>query len=347
MEEQYLSQIYTTFSSTHHRPFTFPPTPPSPAPQVPHCDPQWSTCLSQPLDTMFGYLPFPHSDPDLLFDTLASNVYPKCEHKTNTEQEVIMSPNEMATLHGAIPSPSNSEETPGTNIQPKYPFHETDFSLCHNHDDSNAGMLRRHQYNIKQHEMLPYCAEVNRENTTHKSNKCLQIPQKYGTKFLIKRTYLQTSDNEGNHSPEYQSPTHLQTQCAQHLGGQAVTLDEQAGAPTGFRSFDNVNDAIMLQEDGTGPRHQMTVDDIRSTPLRQEDNSAGDLLAVAGAFDQTTSDGEGGFLHPQSSAPPCGLGEFIYSLLSILSSTRRLIMSVLFRSFVDTHIRATIRLYVT
>jgi hypothetical protein len=267
---------------------------------------------------MFGYLPFQPSDADPLFDTLSSNVYPKCEHKTNTEQEAIMSPNEMTMSHGATPSPSNSDETPGTNIQPKYPFHETDFSLCHNNDDSNPGMLRRiHQYNINQHEMLQLCAEVNRENSTHKSSKRLQIPQKYGTKFLIKSTYVQSSDNEGSHSPAYLSPTHLQTQCAQHLGGQTVTLGEQSGAPTGFRSFDNVNTAIMLQEDGTGPRHQMTVDDIRSTPLSQEDSSAGDLLAVAGAFDHTTSDGEGELVHPRSSAPPCGLGEFIDSLLSI------------------------------
>jgi hypothetical protein len=273
---------------------------------------------------MFGYLPFQPSDPDPLFDTLASNVYPKCEHKTNTEQEVIMSPNEIAMSHGATPSPSNSEETPGAKIQPKYPFHETGFSLCHNHDDSNAGMLRRHQYHINQHEMLQHCAAVNGENTTHKSSKCLQIPQKYGTKVLIRRTYLLSSDNEGSHSPEYLNATHLQTQCAQHLGGQAVTLDEQAGAPKSFRSFDNVNDAIMLQEDGTGPRHQMTVDDIRSTPVSQEDSSVGDLLAVAGAFDHTTSDGEGEFLHSQSSAPPCGLGEFTDSLLSIFNSTKRL-----------------------
>jgi hypothetical protein len=121
--------------------------------------------------------------------------------------------------------------------------------------------------------------------------------------FLFKRSYLQISDNEGSHSPEYLNPTHLQTQCTQHLKGQAVTLDEQAGAPKGFRSFDDV---ILLQEDGTGNR-RMTVDDIRSTPLSQKDSSAGDLLAVAGAFDHTTSGGEGEFLHPQSSAPPCGL----------------------------------------
>jgi hypothetical protein len=259
---------------------------------------------------MFGYLPFQPSDPDPLFDTLTSNVYPKCEQKTNTEQEVITSPNEMTLSHGATPSPSNSDEIPGTNIQPKYSFHETDFNLCHNHEDSNAGMFRRHRYHVNQHETMQQRATENRDRTTYKSRKCLPIPQKYGTPFLFKRSYLQSSDNEGSHSPEYLNPTHLQTRCAQHFRGHAVTLEDQAGAPHGFRSFDHVNGVILLQEDGTGTRHQMSVDDIGSTPLRQKDSSAGDLLAVAGAFDHTTPGGEGEFLHPQSSAPPCGLGEF-------------------------------------
>ena len=324
MEEQYLSQIYAPFSSTHNRPFTFPPTPPSPAPQAPHCDSQWSTCLSQPLDTMFGYLPFQPPDPDPLFDTLTSNVYPKCEQKTNPEEELIMSPKEMTMSHGATPSPSNSDEIPGTKIQPKYSFHERDFNLCHNHEDSNAGMLRRHRYHVNQDEMMQQCATENRDSTTHRSNKCLPIPQKYGTTFLFKRSYVQISDNEGSHSPEYLNLTHLQTQCTQHLKGQAVTLEEQAGAPKGFRSFDGV---ILLQEDGTGTHHHMTVDDIRSTQLSRKDSSAGDLMAVAGAFDHTTSGGEGEFLHPQSSDPPCGLGEFIDSLLFICNSKRRLFIN--------------------
>lgn len=316
MEDQYLSQIYAPFTSTHNRPFTFPPTPPSPAPQVPHCDPQWSTCLSQPLDTMFGYLPFQPSDPDPLFDTLTRNVYPKCEQKTNEEQELIMTPIEMSVSHGATPSPSNSDEVSGTNLQPKYSFHDANFHLRHNREDSNAGMLRRHRYHANQHEMLQQCATENRHCTTHKSSKCLPLPQKYGTTFLLKRNYLQSSENDGSH---------LQTQYAQHLGGESVTLEVQAGTPKGFRGFDYVNDVMMLQEDGIGTRHRMTGDDIRSTPLSQKDSSAGDLLAVAGAFDHTTSGGEGEFLHQQSSAPPCGLGEFIDSLLSISNSTRRLL----------------------
>ena len=321
MEEQYLSQIYAPFSSTHNRPFTFPPTPPSPAPQAPHCDPQWSTCLHQPLDTMFGYLPFQPPDPDPLLDALTSNVYPKCEQKTNAEQEAIMSPpNEMTVSHGATPSPSDSDEIPGTNIQPKYSFHDTDFNLCHNHEDSNSGMFRRHGYHVNQRDTLQQCATENRDSTTHRSSKCLPIPQKYGTTFLFKRSYLQSSDNEGSHSPDYLSPTPLQTQCAQHLKGQVVALEEQEGAPKGFRRFDNVDDVILLQEDGNGTRRHMTVDDIRSTPLSQKDSSAVDLLAVAGAFDHTTSGGEGEFLHPQPSAHPCGLGEFIDSFLSISSS---------------------------
>jgi len=326
MEEQYLNQIYAPFSSIHNRPFTFPPTPPSPAPQAPHCDPNWSTCLSQPLDTMFGYLPFQPPDPDPLFDTLTSNVYPKCEQKTNAEQEVIMSPKEMTVSHGATPSPSNSDEVPGTNIQPKYSFHETDFDLCQDHEDSNAGVFRRHRYHVNHNGVMQQCATENRDSAIHRSSKCLPIPQKYGTTFLFKRSYLQISDNEGSHSPEYLNPTHLQTQCTQHLKGQVVTLEEQARATKGFRSFDDV---ILLQEDGTGTRHHMTVDDIRSTPRSQKDSSAGDLLAVTGAFDPTTSGGEGEFLYPQSSALPCGFGEFIDSLLSILNSKRRLFINLM------------------
>jgi len=273
---------------------------------------------------MFGYLPFQPLDPDPLVDTLTSNVYPKCEQKTNPEEELIMSPKEMTMSHGATPSPSNSDEIPGTKIQPKYSFHERDFNLCHNHEDSNAGMLRRHRYHVNQDEMMQQCATENRDSTTHRSNKCLPIPQKYGTTFLFKRSYVQISDNEGSHSPEYLNLTHLQTQCTQHLKGQAVTLEEQAGAPKGFRSFDGV---ILLQEDGTGTHHHMTVDDIRSTQLSRKDSSAGDLMAVAGAFDHTTSGGEGEFLHPQSSDPPCGLGEFIDSLLFICNSKRRLFIN--------------------
>ena len=347
MEEQHLSQIYAPFSSTHNRPFTFPPTPPSPAPQAPHCDPQWSTCLSQPLDTMFGYLPFQPSDTDPLFDTLTSDVYPKCEQKTNAVQEVIMSPNEMTVSHGTTPSPSNSDEITATNIQPKYSFHETDFNLCHKLEDSNAGMFRRHRYHVNEHEMLQQCATENTDSTSHKSSRCLPIAQKYGTTFLFKRSYLHSSDNEGSHSPEYLNATHLQTQCAQHLRGQAVTLEDQAGATKGFRSFDNVNDVILLQEDGTGTHHHMIVDDTRSTPLSQKDSSAGDLLAIAGAFDHTTSGGEGEFLHPQSSAPTCGLGEFIDSLLSIFNSARTLLINIFFfRSFIYIDIHRYTPIYI-
>ena len=337
MEEQYLSPVYAPFSSTQNRPFTFPPTPPSPAPQVPHCDPQWSTRLSQPLDIMFGYLPFQPSDTDPLFNTLTSNVYPQCEQKTNAEHEIIMSPNETTVSQGDTPSPSNSDEILGTNVQTKYLFHETDFNLCHKHEDPNAGMFRRHRYHVNQHEMLRQCPTENRDSTTHKSNKCLPLPQKYGNTFLFKRSYLQSSDNEGSHSPEYSNPTHLQTQCTQHLRGQDVTLEEKAGPPNGFRSFDNVNDVILLQEDGTGTRHHMTADDIRSTPLSQKDSSAGDLLAVAEAFDHTTSGGEGGYPHPQSSAPPCGLGEFIDSLLFVCNRTRRLLINISILSIIFIH----------
>ena len=344
MEEQYLSQIYAPFT----RSFTFPPTPPSPAPQVPQSDPQWSTCLPQPLDTMFGYPPFQPTNPDTLFETLTSDVYQKCDQQTNTEQEAIMSSNEMIRSHGATPSPSNSEEIPGSNFQPKYSFHETDFNHRHYHDDSNAGMFSRHRLHINQHEMLQHSATLNSENVTHKSSKCHQIPQKYGTSFLFKRGCLKSSDKEGRQSPEYLNPTHLQAQCAQQFGGQEVTLEDQAEAPEGFRSFDNVNDVIILQEDGTGTRQQMTVDDIKSTPLSQEESSADDLLAVAGAFDHTTSGGEREFLHPQSSAPPCGLGEFIDRLLSILNSTRRLLMNIPFLSIIYIHqYMRKIKLYVT
>jgi hypothetical protein len=286
---------------------------------------------------MFGYLPFQPSEPDLLFDALTSNVYPQCEQKTNAEHGVIMLPNETTVSHGATPSPSNSDEIPGTNIQPKYSFQETDFNLCHNHEDSNAGMFRRHRYHVHQHEMLQQCVTENRDSTTHKSSKRFPLPQKYGTTFLFERSYLQSSDNEGSHSPECLNPTHLQAQCAQHLRGQDVTLEEKGGAPRSFRSFDNVNDVILLQEDGTGTRHHMTVDDNRSTPLRQKDSSAGDLLAVAEAFDHTTSGGEGELLHPQSSAPPSGIGEFIDSFLSIVNSAKGLLINITFLSIIYIH----------
>jgi hypothetical protein len=209
-------------------------------------------------------------------------------------------------------------------------------------------MFRRHRHHVNRHEMLQQCATENRGSTTHKPSKGLPVPQKYGTTFLSKRSYLQSSDNEGSHSPKYLNPTHLHTQCSQNLRGQAVTMEEKAGAPKGFRSFDSLNDVILLQEDGTGTRHHMTVDYIRSTPLSQKDSSAGDLLAVAGAFDHTTSGGEGEFLHPQSSAPPCGLGEFIDSLMSICSSTTTLLIIISFLSIVYMHrYTRTIKLYVT
>lgn len=325
MEQQYLSQICAPFSNTHNRPFTFPPTPPSPAPPVPHCDPSWSTCLSQPLDTMFGYAPFHPSDPNQLFDTLASNVYQKREQETNTEEELIMSSNGTAILHGATPSPSNSEEISDTNIQPKYTFQEMGFHLCHDEDGSNAGVYKRHQYHMRvdQYETPQHCGTLNRENTIQKPRKCHQSPHKYETTFLYKRSY---SDNEGNQYPECLNHTHLQTQCPQHLRGVEVPLDNKAGSPKDFRSLGNVDDVIMLREDGSGSRQQVTVDDIRWTPLSQEDASADDLLAAAEAFDHTRAGGEGEFLHPQSSSSPCGIGEFINNILPISNCTRRLLI---------------------
>jgi hypothetical protein len=229
---------------------------------------------------------------------------------------MIMSPNGITILHGATQSPSNSEEIPDINIQPKYTFQEMGFNLCHNQDGSNSGVFKRHQYHVHvdQYEMSQHYVTVNRQDTVQKQRKCHQDPHKYETALVLQRSYLQSSDNGGN-SPDYLNQTHVQTQCPQHLGGETVTLENKAGAHEDVISFGNVNDVIMLQEDGSGSRQQMTVDDIRSTPLSQEDGSADDLLAAVGAFDHTTAGGEGEFLHPQSSPSPCGLGEFTNSLL--------------------------------
>lgn len=224
--------------------------------------------------------------------------------------------------HWTTPSLSNSEDVSDTHIRSKCTFQEMDFSLCHNQEDSSADVFEKRQYqlHVDQFEMLQHYATLNGEKTLQESGKCRHQPQKYETAFLFKRSYLQTSDNEVTRSPEYLHQNHLQDQFKKHLGGEAITLGSKAGEVKDVRSFDNVNGAIMLEEDGSGTHQQIAVDNIRSMTLSQEDGSSDDLLVAAEAFRHTTVQGEGEILHPQSSASPCGLGEFTNSdILSIPS----------------------------
>ncbi|XP_023707182.1 homeobox protein Hox-D4a-like [Cryptotermes secundus] len=307
MEEHYLCQLYAPINNTHNRSFTFPPTPPSPAPLAPHCDPQWSTYLPQPLDTMFGCSPFQTSDPNQLSDTPERNMYQKCEQKTNLNQEYITSPNGMAVLEGASLSPSNSGEASDKDIQPKYTFQEVNFNLFHKQDCSNADTFKRYQYQIhgSQSEMLSHYMTENGETALQNSRKCHQNTQKNETKFLFKQSYLQNSENEENQSPEYSNRTeidinHLQDQFAYQSVILQSNVDAHSQHEQGVSSFDS--DVMMLQEDGRMSHQQMTVDDIKSMPLSQEDGSGGDIFGAAEAFNHTTSGGEGGFPHSQTSA---------------------------------------------
>jgi hypothetical protein len=145
------------------------------------------------------------------------------------------------------------------------------------------------------------------------SRKCHQNTQKYETKFLLKQSYLQNSENEENQSPEYSDRNemdrnNLQNQFAYHFRDESVMLQNSVVTHSqhelGVGSFDG--DVMMLQEDGSVSHQQMTVDDIKSMPLSQED----DILATAEAFEHTTSGGEGAFLHSQISASTQELGEF-------------------------------------
>jgi hypothetical protein len=320
MEEKYLCQLYAPTNNTHKRSFTFPPTPPSPSPLAPHCGFQWSAYLPQALDTVFGYSAFQPSEPNQLFDALEGNMYQKCEHKTNSNEEFIMSPDGMNVLDGTTLSPSNNGVVSDKNIQSKYTFQELNFNLFHSQDGSNADTFNRDQYQIQvnQSEMLSHYLAENGEAALQNSRKCHQNTQKYETKCLFRQSYLQNSENEENQSPEYSNhneidTNHLQNQFPHNFRGEAVILQNNVETRSQHQQdVGNIdNDAVMLQEDGSISRQQMTVDDIKSMQPSQEDGSGDDLFATAEAFDHTTSGGEEGFLHSQISASTQGLGEFL------------------------------------
>lgn len=319
MEEQYLCQLYAPINKTHNRSFTFPPTPPSPALLAPHCDSGWSIYLPQPLDSIFGYSPFQSSDPNQQAGTPEGNMYQKCEHKTSLD-EYIKSPNGMNVLDGSTPSPSNNGEVSDKDSPSKYTFQEVNFNLFHNQDCSNTDTFKRYQYQIhvNQPEMLPHYMTENGETAIQNARKCHQNAQKYETKFLFKQNYLHNSENEENHSPEYSNRNetdtdHLQCQFAHNFRGENVILQNNVETDSQHEhdvsSFDS--DVMMLQEDGSISHQQMTVDDIKSMSLSQEDRSGDDIFATAEAFDRTTSGGQEGFLHSQISASTQALGEFL------------------------------------
>jgi hypothetical protein len=220
----------------------------------------------------------------------------------------------MTVLDGATPSPSNSGEVSDKDIQSKYTFQEVNFNLFHNQDCPNADTFKRYQYpiHVNQSEMLSHYTTENGETALQNSRKCHQNTQKYETKFLFKQSYLQNSENEENQSPEYSNrnetdTNHLQNQFAYHFRDENVDTHSQHEQDVG--SFDS--DVMMLQEDGRMLHQQMTVDDFKSIPLSQEDGSGGDIFATAEAFDHTTSGGERGLLHSQTSASAQELGEFL------------------------------------
>jgi hypothetical protein len=319
MEEQHLCQLYAPIDITQKRSFTFPPTPPSPTPLAP----QWSTYLPQPLDTMFGYSPFQPCDRNQVSDTSEGNIY--------QEEDFMTSPNGMSALDGANPSPSNSGEVSNKDIQSKYTLQEVDFSLLHNHDCSNADTIKRYQYqtHVNQCEMLSHCMTGNGETALQNSRKCHQNTQQYKTKFAFKQSYLQSSESEENRCLEYSNRSeiatnHLQNPSARNFKEGSVMLQNNLGTHSQHEqdvgSYDS--DVMMLQEDGSIPHQQVTVDDIKSMSLSQEDG-LGDIFATAEAFDHTTSVGHGGYLHSHISASAQGLGESLYGTCPLFSRIYR------------------------
>jgi hypothetical protein len=247
----------------------------------------------------------------------------KFEQKTSTNEELIMSPSGMDILETAISLPSNSGEVFDKNMQTKYTFQELNFNLFHNQDNLNADTCRRQQYQTHEDKFETSAHNMTEtgESVRQNSRRCHQNPQKYETKCILKENYLLGPENEENQSPQHLNhnelyANHQQNQLTEHFRVQSVPFQNNAGAHSeageDVDSFNNVNDAIMLQEEGSGSRQQMTVDDIKSMPLSQGDGSGDDLFVAAEAFDHKTADAEGRLLqHTQLPAAPHGLGEFV------------------------------------
>jgi hypothetical protein len=251
---------------------------------------------------------------------LAGSMCHKFEEKISTE-EPVMSPNGINILDGAIPLPSNSEEVSEKNTQPKYTFQELNFNLFHNQDSLNTDTCKRHQYQIHdKFETSAHYASETADIVRQNSRRFHQNPQKYETKLILKQSCLLSQENEENQSPQYLNyddiyVNHLQNQCTEYIRVESGPFQNDEGAccqsDQDVDSFDNVDDAIMLQEDGRGSRQQVAVDDIKSTPLSQEDDSADDLFFSAEAFDRKAAGAEGEFLQTQLPVSPHGLGEFL------------------------------------
>jgi hypothetical protein len=283
------------------------------------------------MDTTYGYPSFQSPDPNLLFENAAGNTYQKCDQKTNPD-EFITSPNGMIMFEAEVPSPSNSAEVLEKSIQTKYTFQELDFNLFHNQDNLNADAFRRHQYQIhvnQSEELAEYTTE-NGEITLQNSRKYHQNLQKYETKLIFKQSSLQSPENEENVCPKYLNHNETDTNDFQIQFPQPFREEllpfpnntETHSQAQVVASFDNVNDAIIFQADGSEYRQQVTVDDIKSVPVCQED----DLLVAAETLGQRTAAGEEEFTHPQISASPHGLGEFTHGKFPLCTRIWKLII---------------------
>jgi hypothetical protein len=223
----------------------------------------------------------------------------------------------MDILETATPLPSGSGEVSDKNPQPKYTFQELNFSLFHSQGSLNVDTCKRQHYQTHDNKFeTAETVEAVRQN----SRRCYHNTQKLETKCMLKQSYLLSPENEENQSPQYLNQNeihanHQQNQFTEHLRAQSVPFQNNAGvhseADQDVVIFNNLNDAIMLQEEASGSRQQMAVDDIKSLALTQGDGSADDLFVGTQARDQQTAAAEGAALqHTQLAASPHGLGEF-------------------------------------